>query len=323
MNGPEPHDAERIEARPGVAERCYRRLLRAYPLAYRAAYGEEIVGTLLEVSAGRGRPSVREAAGLVRGGLAARLHEHTAHPTPWWADGLALGAFLIALNNLVADLANQGFAVISSLLLVAALMRGRFRVALAVALAVALIQALGVGRWLISGVLAGDLPSTSIYGGVIGFTAYAVMVAALIVLVVRRPPRPRSRSWWWLATLAVMSMTRYMRMPTGILSETLCALGDGCSGGWVTTYAPTFAEVYIPLTMLLLSGGIWAAAVTRDLRWSIAATFFLLANAGPYVLHTMAGGLGPAALAAALWGVQALLVGAMIVTARRGVRARA
>ncbi|WP_433181199.1 hypothetical protein [Actinoallomurus sp. CA-150999] len=53
-----------------------------------------------------------------------------------------------------------------------------------------------------------------------------------------------------------------------------------------------------------------APAVTRDLRWPLAGRFFLLANAGPYALRTMAGGLGPAAL----WGVQVLLVGAMIVS---------
>jgi uncharacterized protein (TIGR03382 family) len=54
-------------------ERRARWLLRAYPAAYRADRGEEIIGTLLEtVPPGRGWPPSREAVLLVAAGLRAR-----------------------------------------------------------------------------------------------------------------------------------------------------------------------------------------------------------------------------------------------------------
>jgi hypothetical protein len=57
----------------GRLERRARQLLRAYPAAYRADRGEEIIGTLLEaVPPGRDRPPSREAASLVTAGLRAR-----------------------------------------------------------------------------------------------------------------------------------------------------------------------------------------------------------------------------------------------------------
>ena len=54
-------------------ERRSRLLLRAYPAAYREARGEEIIGTLLEVTPeGRSWPLPRDICGLVTGGLRAR-----------------------------------------------------------------------------------------------------------------------------------------------------------------------------------------------------------------------------------------------------------
>ena len=59
--------------RRGPAVRRARWLLRAYPAAYRADRGEEIIGTLLEaVPPGRDWPSSREAVALVAAGLRAR-----------------------------------------------------------------------------------------------------------------------------------------------------------------------------------------------------------------------------------------------------------
>ncbi|GAA4631289.1 hypothetical protein GCM10023196_060130 [Actinoallomurus vinaceus] len=328
MSGPEPRDAERIEGRPGVAERCYRRLLRTYPPAYRAAHGEEFVGTLLEVSAGRGRPSVRESAGLVRGGLAARLRERTAHPTPWWADGLALGAFLIALSNLVADLGSLDGGVgnaawlACSLVLVGALFRGRFQVALTVTL----LQVLQLICPLIGAddLTGGLLPLFGpVNGGVMDLMGYAPMAVALTVLVVRRPSRPRSRSWWWAAGAVVLSAAWHVQVPWAAHRETICTADDICQRVWVVNRVELYGDVYLALMVLLLSCGIWVTAVTRDLRWSLAAAFFLLASAVPYVALTMTSAIGAMLIPIALWAVQAVMVAAMVVTARRGVRARA
>ncbi|MFC0004311.1 hypothetical protein [Micromonospora siamensis] len=55
-------------------ERRYLRLLWAYPAEYRRARGAEIVGTYLDLAdPGRRRPSLADAADLVRGGLRERL----------------------------------------------------------------------------------------------------------------------------------------------------------------------------------------------------------------------------------------------------------
>jgi len=51
-------------------ERWYRRLLRAYPMAYRRAHGDEILATLMDsAEPGRRRPSWADAADLTRGAL--------------------------------------------------------------------------------------------------------------------------------------------------------------------------------------------------------------------------------------------------------------
>jgi len=54
-------------------ERRCRRLLRAYPQAYRAGRGEEILGTLLDAAPGdRNWPPARDARSLITGGLRVR-----------------------------------------------------------------------------------------------------------------------------------------------------------------------------------------------------------------------------------------------------------
>ncbi|SNT61390.1 hypothetical protein SAMN05421812_11381 [Asanoa hainanensis] len=71
-------------------ERDYRRLLLAYPRAYRRARGDEIVTTLLEaVPPGRARPPVGDVWDLVRGGLRQRF-------APPHGRGYALVALLCA-----------------------------------------------------------------------------------------------------------------------------------------------------------------------------------------------------------------------------------
>lgn len=59
------------EVRMTPLERHARWLLRAYPATYRRERGEEIIGTLLEASAGRTWPRVRDVRALTIGGLKA------------------------------------------------------------------------------------------------------------------------------------------------------------------------------------------------------------------------------------------------------------
>ncbi len=59
-------------------EMAYRVLLRAYPPPHRAQYEDEMVAVLLDASeAGRRRPRAREAAAIVRAGLAVRLESRS------------------------------------------------------------------------------------------------------------------------------------------------------------------------------------------------------------------------------------------------------
>ncbi|MCZ7440541.1 hypothetical protein O7598_29400 [Micromonospora sp. WMMC241] len=66
--------------------RRYRRLLLAYPRAYRRERGEEILGLLLDTApAGRARPTPREAIDLIRGGLRCRLGRPASRTVGVWA----------------------------------------------------------------------------------------------------------------------------------------------------------------------------------------------------------------------------------------------
>jgi hypothetical protein len=88
----------------GTLARRYRRLLLCYPRQYRRAHGEEIVTTFLDLApSDRTRPTVREAANLVRHGLRCRLGRPNSRSVVLWAAltaivwGLFTGAFATRL----------------------------------------------------------------------------------------------------------------------------------------------------------------------------------------------------------------------------------
>ncbi len=64
------------EARMTRLERRAQWLLRLYPAVYRQERGEEIIGTLLEASADRTWPRVRDVRALIVGGLKARAAQN-------------------------------------------------------------------------------------------------------------------------------------------------------------------------------------------------------------------------------------------------------
>jgi hypothetical protein len=176
-------------------ERRYRWLLLAYPPDYRAAHGEEIIGTLLEAASPTQRsPSGREATGLLLGGLRTRARQASAASPPRvWSEGLHLGVLLIVLANLsqALELARGPWTVLVAVGAVAVL-RGWTRTAM-VATALA---ALAAARPLLPPVeLPWWLPG---YGDWSAVARYAVPVAVLAVLAWPRGSRPRPRSWWWL-----------------------------------------------------------------------------------------------------------------------------
>lgn len=268
-------------------ESHYRRLLRAYPPAYRQAHGEEIIGTLLEASAGRHLPSLREAAGLIGGGITARIRAATRHPVPWWADGLHLGILLIALTNLALNLAHlyqhpwnaSTPWAIGYLVLTVALVRGWLWVALPLALAVAFPAVDFVPGTPVPGVPA-DLA-----------VRYLAVAAGLIALALRRSRVLRRRSYVWLAVPLI-------------------------------TWAAAHAHTPPTLEVLLLSAGIWATAAARDLRWLLAAAIFVSVTIGSDAVITQVYPITPTAATVVFWVTEVALVLVMGVTAQRTRRSR-
>jgi hypothetical protein len=107
-------------------ERRYHRLLMAYPADYRRARGAEIVGTYLDLAApGQRRPSLADAADLMRGGLRQRLRAAGAADL---VPGVRLAAVLAFVTGaalaaawsvaetyrLPADLGYPGFGPVNS-----------------------------------------------------------------------------------------------------------------------------------------------------------------------------------------------------------------
>ncbi|SCL64952.1 hypothetical protein [Micromonospora chersina] len=83
----------------------YRRLLLAYPRAYRREHGEELLGVLLDAApAGQTRPTLGEAVDLIRGGLRCRLGRPASSTVGVWAvlTALICGLFSAALASRVA-----------------------------------------------------------------------------------------------------------------------------------------------------------------------------------------------------------------------------
>ncbi|NUO61804.1 MAG: hypothetical protein HOV71_28280 [Hamadaea sp.] len=90
-------------------ERRYRRLIGLYPAPYRQDRGEEIVGTLLDMSGDRRWPSVRETTGLVVG--AVRTHARASRDrsaADTWRGGLRLAVLFLLLQSTVDAGASAG-----------------------------------------------------------------------------------------------------------------------------------------------------------------------------------------------------------------------
>lgn len=72
-------DGPEAEVRVTRLERRARRLLLAYPAAYRRDRGDEIINTLIEASPERNRPRVRDVRALAVGGLKAQAAQNRQH----------------------------------------------------------------------------------------------------------------------------------------------------------------------------------------------------------------------------------------------------
>ncbi|MFB4300904.1 hypothetical protein [Actinomadura sp. NTSP31] len=238
-------------------EAWYRLFLRAFPPACRVEYEAEIVGTLLNDTSRRG-PSLRETAGLLTAGFAARTRAATN--VPWWADGLHLGLLTLASANLaygIADHSSLWWLAVSAVLVVA-LLRGRALVALPFALAVAL----STGRAMLLGTQATSSPSQILgpaYHNWVSLAPYGVLAIGAVALATGRPARSRrlrARPLWWLVIPAASLTLTYMP-------------GN-------QEYGETWQLVRAGTEAVLLLAGVLATATARSPRWALAAAIYVL-----------------------------------------------
>ncbi|MQY05353.1 hypothetical protein [Actinomadura macrotermitis] len=270
-------------------ERHYRRLLLAYPRGYREANGGELTATLLEASPpGRRTPPAREAFALVRGGLAERARAATAGPRPWWVDGLHLALPPLILANTVAafwTIYNHAWFGAVMALLMLPVVFGRARLALPVALFAALqvsgpTSDLGVGH---------GVPVSG-WSVPLGFWAVAAILAVLAV----RGDRLRRRSPLWLAATAAVLGYAHVSAVTG----------------------PPWTLLRAVVEVALLGLAVAATAVTRDGRWALASSLYLVGAIAPLAEYPFV----PGWRSISYWGTLAALTLATVILPRRRAR---
>ncbi|MFD1541340.1 hypothetical protein [Nonomuraea guangzhouensis] len=278
-----------------VLERRYRRLLWAYPRAYREQHGDELLNTLMEAAApGARRPAIREALPLLAGGFAAHARDARSR-APWWADGLHLGVLAVATTtyamkvDVLPHLIRPIWTALAILLMVA-ITRGRLLLALPLA-TVAAFQAGGLlGRM-------GVPRFGPAYVEMSNVVPHVVIVAGLAVLVIgRRGKALPARSWLWL------------------LIPVLC---------WTLQYVDFSFPEELPwllfrsgVEVLALSAVLWATVAARDARWSLAAAIYMIPGLAYLAENLPAHGRK----GFAYWGLLTLLVIASAVAARRARR---
>lgn len=211
-------------------ERRYRRLLLAYPAAYRRERGAEILDTLLESAApGQRRPGAREVAALLLGGLRVRAGAHRQRrPADVWLGGLRYAGVVVACSfGLDRDpMKWVGFVSGMPLLAVTVLALRRlpavrhpwWSLALVPAMALAMRMSVLVPLdWLHAGVLHPVLLGAALLGalfdaritiGVAGLLLYQELTSVPIVL--RFGATPADLRWYAIVVGAIL-------VPLGLL----------------------------------------------------------------------------------------------------------
>ncbi|MEU4567114.1 hypothetical protein [Micromonospora sp. NPDC023956] len=297
-------------------ERRYRRLLRAYPPEYRRTRGDEIVGTYLDLAGPHDRrPSLADAADLLRGGLRQRLRAAGATdvlPGVRLAATLALtAATVLAAGWFVRDLhpphADLGYPSV-----------GPF----------ASVGVLAWVAWLLAAVVAGLAPGRSTRVAV----AVAVLLTVAVVPLGAVPALPRPalsvlapQIALGLLTLALPAHppigSRWLPALAGLVTALATlhlapGLSDGWGYyGWTTVTLLSTVGVGLLVVVALLAAGLALARDTRGL-W---ATLTLLGPVGLLTLHSLAGAIPVAGLAQnPTW---ASLAGTAVVVSAVGVGA--
>jgi hypothetical protein len=250
-------------------ERRYRWLLRAYPRAYRQYRADEMLETLLATADNPRRPSLREAASLVVGGLRARTGVdrlgsrsalgHSAlrlsalslliYGLTLWAGG-PISFLLTTLSEGLSNPGRSWFIVIPALLTIALLAAacGSYRLAFA-----ATILTVAAQHWSANG---GDQSFWfwSVYDlqyAMVPQPWPALLASLALLLLVRAPRTPVARPWAWpiLGALAVVALT-----PSPINGWSEAPLMSLCAfAALAVITAPVDARMPIVASALLLA----------------------------------------------------------------------
>lgn len=263
--------------------------LAFYPRSYRAEHGQEILATLAEATGPERRvPPLREIGGLLRAGALARVRATAGGAVSWWADGIHLGVFVLALlafapnawdlltsfygipQGETANFWVLGWYPLLPLAIAVALMRGWVWVALPPAVAMAFQYGRNFHGWSL-------LPSLPAYGPAFGYGTEALppllIVVGLLVLAARgrRPLRHRSWLWWSPVLLAVLGRQFFHWWV--VFSPTQTWWWPQITRYW--TISSPMLEVILVIQAVLFLLMIWATKATGDLRWALATAIYL------------------------------------------------
>lgn len=293
----------------------YRRLLRAYPAAYRARRGDEIVGTYLELAeaSGRTRPRSGDAVDLLAGGLTERLRARRAAGV---ADALP-GAAVLALGAAVGLAGIWLVTVEPREVPPQVLLR-----------TVGPAQTLGVVAWIgwvLAGVGAVALPGRTARRLILAATALtALLVPAALLTPYERPPLLVLVPQLALGLVALAwpaAPSRRARVAVAVLP----AAAVGCAvaaGSMLYGYLATGPDVLAAVAVGLVGLG-FGAAVARtwhgDARgwWALLLLLppaaLLVVRPVTAVVDAAAGWWGLAAVAAATFALAAVLLPVAVV----------
>ncbi|GAB2842148.1 hypothetical protein GCM10027176_52570 [Actinoallomurus bryophytorum] len=270
----------------GTANLRYGWVLALYPRSYRAEHGQEILATLAEATGPDRRvPPLREIGGLLSAGALARVRATADGAVSWWADGIHLGVFVLALlafapntvqllhsfnENLpgaTAPFYPAAWFPLLPLVISVALMRGWVWVALPPAV----VMAVQYGRYFHGRSLLPSLPDygPDLFNGTDALPPLLI-VAGLLVLAARgrRPLRHRSWLWWSPVLLVVLGQPVFHWWADNSPIQTLW---------WpqITTMSSPMRGIILVIQAAMFLLTIWATKVTGDLRWALATAVYL------------------------------------------------
>ena len=288
------------EARMTRLERRAQWLLRLYPAGYRQERGEEIIGTLLEASADRTWPRVRDVRALVAGGLKARAAQNRQRTVganlrvavmgglalylSLWVANYLVGVVQALVSNFAPPVGSSSWPAAVAALLTGAAVVLAWTAPRVAALTVALAAAAGVVYF---GLAVGGPHA------LLGAPLLELLALAGLAALAPREGHP-SRHWLWLP---------------GLIAVSSPIVELGVSYGWLGYSWQRWWQ--LPLFAVIMCGIFWVAV---DARLMIAAlTVFALIELQLPVAELSSGypggflasvpflGVGVAVAAAAVW----------------------